>query len=158
MKNLLLTIVFSICVLTFGFSQFTYGGGVQLAPQLVADGSSSLGIQGRVMYDVTETFAASSELTLFLGGYLNWAIDFDLHYKLMDIGEAITLYPMAGVGIVNKGYNGVFGIPGNTSTEFGVNVGVFATYNLADKWLFYVEPKLNIGGYGDIALSAGALF
>lgn len=147
MKKILFTFVLLVSLSTIGFSQFSFGAGAQL----IFDGSA-FGIQGKALYEVDETWRGAGTFTIHLEDGLDWTIDLDAQYKLIEVSENFDLAPLAGLSITR------FGILGFSDTEIGINLGAFIDFVPSDSFHIYVEPKLNIGGYESFALSAGILF
>lgn len=147
MKKLLFTFAVLISFSTIGLSQFHFGAGAQL----VFDGSV-FGIQGKALYEVDETWRGAGTFTIHLEDFIDWTIDLDAQYKLLEVSDDFDLAPFAGLSITR------FGVAGFGDTEIGINLGAFIDFVPSDSFHIYVEPKLNIGGYESFALAGGILF
>jgi hypothetical protein len=153
MKKIALILVAVFGFTFYGFGQFQFGAGASL----VLDGSF-FGVQGKALYDVNETFKGSGSFSYFFeNDQVNlWAIDLDVHYKLMTIGENIHLNPFAGLQIANTSVD-VLGISGS-STDIGINIGASFIIPAGESLEIYAEPKFVIEGVSSLVLTAGVLF
>lgn len=131
------------------FSQFNFGAGAQL----IFDGSV-IGVQGKALYEWDETWRGAGTFTLHLEDFIDWTIDLDAHYKLLQVSDNFDLAPIGGISITS--FSGVLTASGGT--EIGINLGAFIDFVPSDSYHIYVEPKINIGGYESIAISGGILF
>lgn len=131
-------------------AQFSFGAGATL----VFDGSY-FGVQGKAMYDVNETISAAGTFSYILDDFADYAIDFDAHYKLLNVSEDFSLRPLAGLNIVS--YSA--GIVGFSGTEIGINLGAMFSLSLGEAGTnIYVEPKIVLGGWKSLVISGGILF
>lgn len=149
MKKLLFTLALVVSFTTLGMSQFNFGAGAQL----LFDGTV-FGIQGKALYDVDETWRGAGAFTIHLEERIDWTIDLDAQYKLLEVSENFDLAPFAGLGITRYGFAGF----SNSNTEIGINIGAFIDFVPSDSYHIYIEPKLNIGGYESFGVSGGILF
>ena len=142
MKNLFFT--FLICLSGSAvFGQFNYGAGTQL----IFDGSA-FGVQGKALYEFDETWRGAGTFTLHFDSGLDWTIDLDTQYKLLQLSDNFDIAPIGGLSITSF----VFG------TEIGINLGAFIDFVPSDSYHIYIEPKINIGGVESFVLSGGILF
>jgi len=144
-KQLLLSLFLLVSTLSIG--QFNFGAGAQL----ILDGSV-LGVQGKALYEIDETWRASGTFTLHFEESINWTIDLDAHYKLLELSEKFDIAPIGGLSITS--FSTGFG----SGTEIGLNLGAFIDFVPSDSYHIYIEPKLNIAGYESFAISGGILF
>lgn len=142
MKNLILSIM--LCFFSQALlSQINFGAGTQL----IFD-SSVLGFQGKALYEWDDTWRAAGTFTFHLKSGIDWTADFDAHYKLLKVSDNFDLSPIGGISITS--FTG--------GTEIGINLGAFIDFVPDDSYHIYIEPKINLGGYESLAVSAGVLF
>ncbi len=142
MKSLYVTILF--CFLsTLGISQINVGAGTQ-----VIFDNTVLGFQGKAMVEWDDTWRAAGTFTFHLKSGIDWTVDLDAHYKLLQISDDFDLSPLAGISITSF----------TDDTEIGINLGAFIDFVPVDSYHIYIEPKINLGGYESVAVSAGILF
>ncbi len=150
MKNIAITFLLFFGLITTGFSQFSFGAGVQM----IFDGSV-LGIQGKALYDVNDSWAGAGTFTYHLEDFYNFSIDFDAHYKGLEISDNFNLAPMVGLSITSFDFGVILG---GSHTDTGLNIGAFITFGAGDSIEIYLEPKFILGGAGSLAVSGGILF
>ena len=76
-----------------------------------------------------------------------WDLSANVHY-LFPITDEITIYPLAGVGILGAG--------GGSDHEFGLNLGGGIDYKLTSKLFLNGELKYKFGDNWDrLLISAG---
>lgn len=152
MKNFILTTVLTILSTGTMLAQgFNFGAGAQM----VFNGSV-LGVQGKAIYNVNNSIDAAGTFTLHLEDFIDWTIDLDAHYLLLEIGEEFGFKPFAGLSITRASVS-ILGFS-ESDTSVGLNVGAFFDLLKTDKFQFYVEPKIMIGGFDGFAVSGGILF
>ncbi len=144
MKKIICTLLLVASFTTVGISQFNFGAGAQL----IFDGSV-FGVQGKALYEVDETWRGAGTFTLHLETGVNWSIDLDAQYKLLEVSDNFDLAPFAGLSITDFDFIG---------SEIGINIGAFIDFVPSDSYHIYIEPKINIGGYESLAVSGGILF
>jgi hypothetical protein len=142
MKNILFT--FLICLGgSAAFGQFNFGAGAQL----IFDGTT-LGAQGRAMYEWDDTWRGSGVFTLHLDSAIDWTIDLDAHYKLLKVSDNFDLSPIGGLSFTS--FVG--------DTELGINLGAFIDFVPSDSYHIYIEPKVTVSSIGSFIVSGGILF
>lgn len=144
MKNLFFVALGLFMFLSTSDAQVRFGAGAQL----MFDGSI-FGVQGKALYQVNESIDAAGTFTLHLEDGVNWTIDLEAHYLLLEFANDIGFKPIAGLGITNFDFIG---------TEIGLNIGAFFDVFRSNNMQFYVEPKLRIGDYDTFIVSGGILF
>ena len=147
MKNLFLVLIGLFMFSSSADAQVRFGAGAQL----IFD-NSVFGVQGKALYQVNETIDAAGTFTIHLEDGFDWTIDLDAHYLLLEFANDIGFKPFAGLSITKFGFLGV------SNTEIGVNIGAFFDLFRSNDMQFYLEPKVNIGGYESLAVSGGILF
>jgi len=148
MRKILITLSLLVSFTICGWSQFSFGAGAQL----ILDGGV-FGIQGKALYEVDETWRGAGTFTIHLETGVDWTIDLDAQYKLLQVSDNFDLAPVAGLSFTKFGLAG-FG----STTEVGLNLGAFIDFVPSDSYHIYVEPKLNIGGYESFSIAGGILF
>lgn len=147
MKKLLFIPIFLLCFAFNAKSQIQFGAGASY----FVDEPSGLGIQGKGLYVLNEQFDIAGGFTFWLQDFVDYSINADLHYKLLVFGDNITLSPMAGIDLTRVE---VFGFG---ATDTSLEVGAFFKIP-TEKFTFYAEPKLVLGGGSGLVLSGGILF
>ena len=142
MKTVLLSVFFIFCITGTAHSQLHFG----LGPQIILD-NTILGAQARVFFEHDNTWRGSGAFTYHLDNVFNWSIDFDAHYKLLDLGDSVNLAPIGGLAIID----------GNGGTKIGVNIGAFLEIDIAER-NGYIEPKFIFRDGTAIAVSTGIFF
>jgi len=142
MKKILFLTIFCTSLATIGYSQFHYGAGAQL----IFD-NTILGAQGKLFYEHDETYRGVGAFTLHFSEGINWTIDLDAQYLLLDIGENFNLAPLAGLSITSY----------PSGSDIGINLGAFIDLNFQGKHV-YIEPKFVLSGVESIAVSGGIFF
>ncbi len=122
---------------------FRFGAGAQL----IFDGSV-FGVQGKAMKGINEQFNFAGGFTIHLEDGVDWSIDLDAHYLLLEVGNEVGFKPFAGLNILKH----------VGDTEIGINLGAFFDVLKSGDYQFYVEPKLVVGGYDSLVVSGGILF
>jgi outer membrane protein X len=129
------------------------------------DSYSNIGIGLKFRYNVTSPIRLEAGFTYFLEKDLvsMWDLSVNGHY-LFPIGDKLTVYPLAGLGILGCKTNLPdfgWGIGGGSSskTEFGVNLGGGLDYAFTDKIGGNIELKYKIGDVWDrLIVSAGVTY
>lgn len=147
MKKLLLLFVGLFLFTATMDAQFRFGAGAQLMFE-----GSTFGLQGKALYNINETIDAAGTFTFHLEDGIDWTLDLDAHYLLLEIGQDIGFKPFAGLSILRWG---AFGF---SDTDIGINVGAFFDVLRSGDMQFYVEPKYRIGDFDSLVISGGVLF
>ena len=142
MKNLFFTMLICLSGSSL-FGQFNFGAGAQL----ILD-NTILGVQGKALYEWNDTWRAAGTFTLHLKSGVDWTVDMDAQYKLLQISDNFDLAPLAGISVTSFTDGG----------EIGINLGAFIDFVPSDSYHIYIEPKINVGGYESVAISGGILF
>jgi outer membrane protein X len=131
------------------------------------DRITNYGIGAKFQYNVTNPLRLEGAFTYFLKkDYMTmWDLSVNGHW-LFPLGDKITAYPLAGLGILNYGYDysvdlgglGSYGTSGSTS-DFAINLGGGIDLKLTDKLIFNAELKYKISDVWDrLQLSAGVVY
>ena len=142
MKKLLLA-----CSLVFGLSvsmqaQLAFGVGAQYTPGF--DGT--FGLQGKALVGISDKLDISPSFTYFFSNQADYAIDADLHYNLLVVGEAFSLSPFAGINYL-----------AGTDNNIGFNLGLSLQVKTEDGAI-YLEPKYMVDNFEDFVFTAGYFF
>lgn len=142
MKKYLLILAVVMSSSVIGFGQFHFGAG----GQLISNGTI-FGVQGKTLYQINETFDASGTFTYHLGSSLDWTIDLDAHYTILEISDSFHISPLAGLSITSA-----------VDNKVGLNVGGIIDFIAGEKEKrVYIEPKVILGGVSSFVLSGGIL-
>ncbi len=133
------------------------------------DGLSNIGLGAKFRYNVSNPIRLEGAFTYFFEKDLvsMWDLSVNAHY-LFHVAPRLTLYPLAGLGImgvtvdvpkVNLG-GGIGTIGGRHSdSEFGFNIGGGADYMLNQQWGLNAEVKFRVGGdWNRTLISLGATY
>ena len=135
-------------------AQFAFGAG------LTFDVGDNLGIRGVGAYDFDEEWRGQAAFSYFFESDVSiWALDFDAHYKAVQIGNSdeFSINPFGGIQIANTSVE-VPGIARVSNTEIGVNLGINILAPVTDELVLFIEPKVVISGLGGLLISAGVFF
>lgn len=133
------------------------GAGVTLG---VGDGFTNFGPGAKFQYSILKSLRAEGAFTYFLKkDYITmWDLSVNGHW-LFPVGDRMTVYPLAGLGILNYGADlglGGWGIRNASTSDFALNLGGGMDLKLTDKLFFHVEAKYKISDVWDrFLLSAG---
>jgi outer membrane protein X len=125
---------------------------------------SNFGIGAKFQYNVTDPLRLEGSFTYFLKkDYVTmWDLSVNGHW-LFPVADKLTVYPLAGLGIlgssanVNIGYG--FGTVSSSSSDFAFTLGGGLDYQLTEKLTGNVELKYKIADVWDrLLLSAGVAY
>ncbi len=104
-----------------------------------------IGLEGR--YGLTDKIRLAPDVVFFFPNNHTTGLDINLnaHY-VFDIQDGLSLYPLAGIAIINNHVSSVDfgeGVKSDSfgSTDFGFNLGAGASYDLNDKNYLNFEFK-----------------
>ncbi|GHT28410.1 hypothetical protein AGMMS49574_02650 [Bacteroidia bacterium] len=131
------------------------------------DSFTNIGIGAKFQYNVTNPLRLEGSFTYFLKkDYLTmWDLSVNAHW-LFPVADKVTVYPLAGLGILNYGYDysvdlgewGSVGGSGSTS-DIAFNLGGGIDYKLTGKLILNAELKYKISDTWDrLLLSAGLAY
>ena len=110
---------------------------------------TNVGFGPKFQYNIADPIRLEGSYTYFLkkNGWSMWDLSANVHY-LFPITDEITIYPLAGVGILGAG--------GGSDHEFGLNLGGGIDYKLTSKLFLNGELKYKFGDNWDrLLISAG---
>lgn len=87
-----------------------------------------LGAEGR--YNITDNIRLAPDVLFFFPNNHTTGLDINVnaHY-VFDIQDGLSLYPLAGIGVINNRFSHAG--HSNGSTDFGFNLGAGASYDLS---------------------------
>jgi len=150
MKKLLFIALLLSSSLAMSAQNLEFGAGVQLVD--VFDG---FGIQGKALYNYDERIDIAGTFTFYIDDFLDFAVDLDGHYKLLNVSDKFNLYPMAGLNISRASFD-ILGVSGS-DTDVGLNLGAMFDFDF-ESYRFYAEPKIIITTGSPLMISGGVLF
>jgi len=128
------------------FSQINGGLGITYK---LGDPNNLFGLQAKGMLNVDENWKFVAAYNYYLGNNASYAIDADVHYELLTIGEDFHLLPLLGINWTEYGGN----------SDIGLNVGLFTNFRVNDNKLhIYFEPKYLISDGNGFIITSGVLF
>ena len=172
MKRILcIAATMAICVLPSLAQQGGKSAGAHLAFGF-GDDISNVGFGAKFRYGVTDPIRLEGAFTIFTPKALEswgdaratvsmWDFSVNAHY-LYTMSEQLTLYPLAGLGMM--GVRSKAEVPGWGSTsasasEFGLNIGGGVDYALTEQWALNGELKFRFGGdWGRTIIGLGATY
>jgi len=150
MKNVFLkrVAIVIIAVVTMSMSAFAQEkGDMAIGGSLVfgsGNGYGNVGLGGKFQYNVTNPIRLEGAFTYFFEkkNTSMWDLSANAHY-LFKVADQITVYPLAGVGILGVSSYG------HSDSDFGINLGGGLDYKLADNLFINAELKFRVGGDWD---------
>ena len=124
------------------FSQFYFGGGMKFNTN---NEFKALGLNAKIGKDIAEKFDINADITYYLASKASWSFDFDLHYRLLNIGDKIYINPMAGINFTRTTIT-------NNSVSLGASVRV-----PSDKYTYFIEPRWILDN-AQFVFSVGVLY
>jgi outer membrane protein X len=133
------------------------GAGLTLG---MGDRFTNYGLGAKFQYSVLDALRLEGAFTYFLKkDYTTmWDLSVNGHW-LFPVGDKMTVYPLAGLGILNYGIDLGLGGLGASTSDFAFNLGGGLDLKLTDQLIFNVEAKYKISDYWDrMLLSAGLAY
>lgn len=127
-------------------AQFRFGAGVDVW----LEGETTLGIQGKAIYDIQENLGLNGSLTYYLSDLLDYSLDVAVQYTVIN-GESLKLSPLAGFDMTRVSFLGL----GSTNTA--LQVGALLELPIGGMNA-YIEPKLIIDDGSALVISGGVMF
>jgi len=118
--------ILMLCISNVSNAQVYFGGGLSYNTE---PGLKAIGIQAKTDVAISDQFMLNGAFTYYLQKETYFAIDGDLHYKLLNISDKVLINPFAGINLTRTTYT-------NTSLNLGVSFR-FPT----EKFTYYFEPK-----------------
>lgn len=122
------------------------------------DSFTNYGIGAKFQYNVTNPLRLEGSFTYFLkkDNLTMWDLSANAHW-LFPVAGKITVYPLAGLGILN--YGSSYGGYSASSSDIAFNLGGGIDYKLTDKLVLNAELKYKISDQWDrLLLSAGLAY
>ncbi|MDA3861260.1 MAG: outer membrane beta-barrel protein, partial [Melioribacteraceae bacterium] len=123
----------------------------------------SVGISVNGLYSLNEKIQIAPSFIYFLeSDFVTWSvINVDGHYKFSST-EGFDIYGIAGLGITMASFTYDLGIYGGeiseTSSNFGVNLGVGASKKIGTNLDLFGEAKYQISSGSFLTINAGVLY
>jgi outer membrane protein X len=100
------------------------------------------------LFNVAKPLRLEGSFTYFPdNNFSSWDLSANGHW-LFTVADKITVYPLAGLGILN----------GSGYSDFFVNIGGGVDYTLTDKLILNAELKYKISNWDDWQVSAGLAY
>jgi outer membrane protein X len=122
------------------------------------DSFTNYGIGAKFQYNVTNPLRLEGSFTYFLkkDNLTMWDLSANAHW-LFPVAGKVTVYPLAGLGILN--YGSSYGGYSASSSDIAFNLGGGIDYKLTDKLVLNAELKYKISDQWDrLLLSAGLAY
>lgn len=100
-----------------------------------------VGLGAKFQYGITNEIRGEASFNYYFRnkGFHMWDLNVNAHY-LFDIAPKFRAYPLAGLTVVNKGYNDT----DESITRFGLNLGGGCEYDVASNVTINAEFKYSI--------------
>ena len=122
------------------------------------DSFTNYGIGAKFQYNVTNPLRLEGSFTYFLkkDNLTMWDLSVNAHW-LFPVADKVTVYPLAGLGILN--YGSSYGGYSASTSDIAFNLGGGIDYQLTDKLILNAELKYKISDTWDrLLLSAGLAY
>lgn len=111
---------------TFLQAQWVFGGGMKFNSNTQFN---ALAINGKVGKDIAENLDINMDLAYYIASEASISVDFDIHYRLLNIGDKVKINPFAGINFTNTTFT-------NNSLSLGLS------FRASDeKYTYYMEPR-----------------
>ncbi|MDR1226264.1 MAG: porin family protein [Prevotellaceae bacterium] len=161
------SILRKVAVMAIAIMTMSVAAGAQEKGDMAAGGNlvlgsgnsfTNYGIGVRFQYNVTNPFRLEGSFTYFLkkDNFTMWDLSANAHW-LFPVTDKITVYPLAGLGILNSGAN--YGFYSASKSDIAFNLGGGIDYRLTDSLILNAELKYKISDWWDrLMLSAGLAY
>lgn len=107
------------------------------------EGISNTGVGLKYRYNVSNPLRLEGAFTYFFekNTWTMWDLSINAHY-LFDVAPRLTLYPLAGLGILGTRINNLLGK--HSYSDFGLNLGAGVEYMLSQQWSLGAEFRFHI--------------
>jgi outer membrane protein X len=177
MKKLLSVIIKSVAITVIALLMVNVAATAQEKGDMAAganvvlgagDNVTNFGLGAKLQYNILKPVRVEGAFNYFFEKDLvnMWDLSLNAHY-LFSVSDRITVYPLAGVGVLGVKVNlptvdlGGFGSVGDdvSNNDFGVNLGGGIDFKLSEKLIFNVQAKYMLAGeWGRLIASAGIAF
>ena len=133
----------------------------------MGDEFTNVGIGAKFQYNILDPLRLEGSFTFFLPKseygvkQSMWDLSVNAHY-LFPVADQITVYPLAGLGILGvkaKADLGDFGTISASDSFFGFNIGGGVDFKLSETIILNAEMKYKIGDvWNRFLISAGVAF
>lgn len=126
-----------------GYSQLSFG----LGGNYVTDNGGAFGISGKALLGLSDNIDVAPTFTYWLADDVDYTIDADIHYRLLNISDNVILNPLAGINITKRG-----------TTDIGLNLGASFRYQMNDGGAVFIEPKYVFDVFNSLVIGFGYYF
>jgi hypothetical protein len=152
MRKLILLFAFLMFLQFQAKSQFHVGPEVSF----LTDGDA-FGVGANTLFNVTDQVKGSLNGHYYFGGKINWDLNLDVHYQLVEIGQDTYFNAFTGLNIREEDE------PMNADDVdlgVGINFGLFFHTPIADGMRLFLEGKFSlvINGSSGGGFTAGVFF
>ena len=134
-------VVGCLCQVQMVQAQIHFG----IAGGMITD-QSTVVLQGRLEIG-PESFMMSGAFNFVLDDTIDWAVDIDGHYQILEISDDVYLDVFPGINLIQ----------GSNQTDIGLNLGASLRIK-TDANVIFLEPKYTVGTYDSYVLTGGFIF
>lgn len=144
-----------------------FGGGLSVG---TGDDYTNVGIGAKFQWNPIDNLRLEPSVNYFFKKDYNsiWDASANLHY-LIPVSDKITLYPLAGLGMMNIKFHGnsiddiqigdmIFQFKNTSETYFAFNLGAGADFAITDNWVLNIEFKYKISEFNRAVFSMGVAY
>ena len=152
MRKLILLIVVFVSFQSQMKAQFYFGPEVSF----LTDGDA-FGVGGNTLFNVNDQIKGSINAHYYFGGKINWDLNLDVHYQVVEIGDDTFFNAFTGLNIREEDE------PMNqddVDLGLGINFGLFFHTPITDDMRLFLEGKFSlvINGSSGGGFTAGVFF
>ncbi|MEM7107403.1 MAG: outer membrane beta-barrel protein [Bacteroidota bacterium] len=154
MKKITLLIVFVLCSVAYVNAQSRIGGGFAYGTEI-----EEFGIQVNGEFFLKSDLAIAPDFNYFFAEdpVSFWTINADVHYYFSESG-AVSLYGLGGFNLATISVDSDLAGSDNSSTEFGVNLGIGANFDINAAITPFTQLKFVISDFDQAVLAFGVRF
>lgn len=113
-KSIILVSVFCLSLPFISDAQIYFGGGMSYNSNNAKD---AVGAMAKVGVGIANKFDINGNATYYFRKDTPWSFDFDLHYRLINIGESFLIHPFAGFNFTGSNNSLTLGTSFKVPTE-----------------------------------------
>ncbi|MEM6523752.1 MAG: hypothetical protein AAGF85_08865 [Bacteroidota bacterium] len=154
MRKFVLLLVFTLCSVTFVNAQSRIGGGFAYGTEI-----EEFGLQINGEFFLKNDIAIAPDFNyFFVNDPVNfWTINADVHYYFSESG-AVSLYGVGGFNLATISVDSDLGGGDSSSTEFGVNLGIGANFDINAAITPFTQLKFVISDFDQAVFAFGVRF